>query len=49
MKYQIEHINSFAYETSVDQSLNTIRLKPLTDECQRLITYQTDIEPFTDN
>lgn len=45
MKYQIEHINKFDYETTVDQSMNTIRLKPRTDECQRLISYRTDIQP----
>jgi transglutaminase-like putative cysteine protease len=45
MKYQIEHINKFEYETTVDQSMNTIRLKPRTDECQRLISYRADIQP----
>ncbi|TWI60065.1 transglutaminase family protein [Halalkalibacter nanhaiisediminis] len=45
MKYQVNHINRFEYDTSVDQSLNTIRLKPRTDECQRLLSYQADIQP----
>ncbi|WP_027963675.1 transglutaminase family protein [Halalkalibacillus halophilus] len=45
MKYQIEHINKFHYENNVDQSMNHIRLKPKTDECQRLLTYRTDISP----
>lgn len=45
MKYQIEHTNTFCYDAPVDQSLNDIRLKPLTDECQRLLYYRTDIEP----
>jgi uncharacterized alpha-E superfamily protein/transglutaminase-like putative cysteine protease len=45
MKYQIVHTNTFEYETAVDQSMNTIRLKPLTDECQRLVAYRADILP----
>ncbi|MFC4779118.1 transglutaminase domain-containing protein [Paenibacillus sp. GCM10023252] len=45
MKVQIEHHNTFHYETEVDQSLNMIRLKPLTDECQRLLFYRADIQP----
>ncbi|WP_238378788.1 transglutaminase family protein [Halalkalibacillus sediminis] len=45
MKYQIEHINKFHYDTPVDQSLNHIRLKPRTDECQRLLSYRTEINP----
>jgi transglutaminase-like putative cysteine protease len=45
MKYKIEHINKFDYETTVDQSMNAIRLKPRTDECQRLISYRADIQP----
>ncbi|PSL34417.1 putative alpha-E superfamily protein [Planomicrobium soli] len=45
MKYKIEHTNIFEYETIVDQSMNSIRLKPRTDECQRLLTYQTEITP----
>lgn len=47
MKYQIEHINTLHYETLVDQSLNHIRLKPRTDECQRLLSYRPDITPVT--
>src|SRR5690606_32315676 len=43
MKYQIEHTNIFKYETIVDQSMNSIRLKPRTDECQRLLSYRADI------
>lgn len=45
MKYQIEHTNTFHYETIVDQSMNDIRLKPRTDECQRLLFYRSDITP----
>ncbi|MCL6456373.1 MAG: transglutaminase family protein [Gorillibacterium sp.] len=45
MKYQIEHTNTFTYETIVDQSMNTIRLKPRTDECQRLLHYRATITP----
>lgn len=45
MKYQIEHSNLFRYETPVEQSLNHIRLKPLTDECQRLLSYYPEITP----
>ena len=45
MKYKIEHTNIFDYETMVDQSMNSIRLKPRTDECQRLLAYRTDITP----
>ena len=45
MKFQIEHINKFYYETAVDQSMNTVRLKPSTDECQRLLSYRTEINP----
>lgn len=47
MKYQIEHTNVFDYETIVDQSMNTIRLKPRTDEVQRLLSYRADIKPAT--
>lgn len=47
MKYKIEHTNIFDYETIVDQSMNTIRLKPRTDECQRLLSYRADITPAT--
>lgn len=45
MKYKIEHTNIFDYDTWVDQSMNSIRLKPRTDECQRLLSYRTDITP----
>ncbi|WP_052339572.1 transglutaminase family protein [Gorillibacterium massiliense] len=45
MKYQIVHTNTFEYESAVDQSMNTIRLKPRTDECQRLLSYRTEITP----
>ncbi|HSI68491.1 MAG TPA: alpha-E domain-containing protein [Planococcus sp. (in: firmicutes)] len=45
MKYKVEHTNIFSYETIVDQSMNAIRLKPRTDECQRLLSYRADITP----
>ncbi|ELK47450.1 transglutaminase family protein [Halobacillus sp. ACCC02827] len=45
MKYHIEHTNTFQYDSPVDQSMNHIRLKPRTDECQRLLTYRTEITP----
>ncbi|WP_026691689.1 transglutaminase family protein [Alteribacter aurantiacus] len=45
MIYQIEHTNRFHYDTPVDQSMNHIRLKPRTDECQRLLSYRSDINP----
>ncbi|MCP3031056.1 transglutaminase family protein [Halobacillus sp. A1] len=45
MKYQVEHTNSFYYDNDVDQSMNTVRLKPRTDECQRLLSYRTEITP----
>lgn len=45
MKYKIEHTNVFEYETIVDQSMNSIRLKPRSDECQRLLSYRADITP----
>lgn len=45
MNYEIVHTNTFTYETQVDQSLNTIRLKPLTDEVQRLLMYRAEITP----
>lgn len=45
MKYKIEHTNTFHYDTNVSQSLNSIRLKPRTDECQRLLSYRTEITP----
>ncbi|MFZ0369573.1 MAG: transglutaminase family protein [Halobacillus sp.] len=45
MKYEIEHINTFYYENFVDQSMNHIRLKPTTDECQRLSAYRSEVLP----
>lgn len=45
MKYKIEHTNIFEYDTIVDQSMNSIRLKPRTDEVQRLLSYRADITP----
>ncbi|TSB45440.1 transglutaminase family protein [Alkalicoccobacillus porphyridii] len=45
MKFEIIHTNLFTYDSPVEQSLNTIRLKPRTDECQRLISYRADITP----
>ncbi|GEN53455.1 transglutaminase family protein [Halobacillus faecis] len=45
MKFQIEHTNTFYYDNFVDQSMNHIRLKPRTDECQRLLAYRTEITP----
>ena len=45
MKYHIEHTNTFYYDNFVDQSMNHIRLKPRTDECQRLLAYRTEITP----
>ncbi|WP_033542173.1 alpha-E domain-containing protein [Planococcus sp. CAU13] len=45
MKYKIEHTNIFKYDTIVDQSMNSIRLKPRTDEVQRLLSYRAEITP----
>lgn len=45
MRYRIMHTNIFRYETEVEQSLNTIRLKPRNNECQRLISYELKINP----
>ncbi|WP_432419955.1 transglutaminase family protein [Planococcus beigongshangi] len=45
MKYKIEHTNIFKYDTVVDQSMNSIRLKPRTDEVQRLLSYRAEITP----
>lgn len=45
MKYEVLHRNTFSYETSVHQSLNTIRLKPRSDERQRLLFYDIKINP----
>ena len=47
MKYEVEHVNTFHYDTAVDQSMNTIRLKPRTDECQRLLSYKSEITPVS--
>ncbi len=47
LKYKIVHTNIFEYESMVDHSMNSIRLKPRTDECQRLLSYRTDITPVT--
>ena len=45
MKYRITHKNIFQYESLVEQSLNTIRLKPRNNECQRLLSYDLNITP----
>lgn len=45
MKAEIIHTNRFYYETAVEQSLNSFRLKPKTDELQRLLSYRADINP----
>ena len=45
MKFEIQHTNVFQYESEVDQSLNTIRLKPRGDERQRLLSYRIGITP----
>ncbi|MER2000743.1 MAG: transglutaminase N-terminal domain-containing protein, partial [Lysinibacillus sp.] len=45
MKYRITHKNIFQYESLVEQSLNTIRLKPRTNEIQRLLSYDLNITP----
>ena len=47
MKYRITHQNIFRYETEVEQSLNTIRLKPRNNERQRLISYEVKINPIS--
>lgn len=47
MKYNILHKNIFQYESFVEQSWNTIRLKPRTNETQRLITYDLTISPVS--
>ncbi|WP_347860950.1 transglutaminase family protein [Salimicrobium sp. PL1-032A] len=47
MKYQIEHTNTFYYENFVDQSMNHIRLKPRSDECQRVLAYRAEITPVS--
>ncbi|MFB5663859.1 transglutaminase domain-containing protein [Alteribacillus sp. HJP-4] len=47
MKYNIEHINTFYYDNPVDQSMNEIRLKPRSDECQRLLEYRSELTPST--
>lgn len=45
MKYRITHTNIFRYDTEVEQSLNTIRLKPRNNERQQLISYDVKINP----
>lgn len=45
MKYRITHKNIFQYESLVEQSLNTIRLKPRNNEVQRLLSYDLNITP----
>ncbi len=45
MKYRIKHTSTFRYESPVEQSLNTIRLKPRNNECQRLLAYHLKISP----
>lgn len=45
MKYEVLHTNTFHYETQVEQSLNTFRLKPRNDEFQRLFSYENIILP----
>ncbi|WP_235617078.1 transglutaminase N-terminal domain-containing protein [Lysinibacillus mangiferihumi] len=45
MKFEIQHTNIFQYESEVDQSLNTIRLKPRGDERQCLLSYRIAISP----
>lgn len=47
MKYDIKHITIFRYEDMVEQSLNQIRLKPRSTECQRLISYNLKIAPMS--
>lgn len=46
MKYRIKHTNIFRYDTEVEQSLNTIRLKPRNNECQRLISHHVKVSPM---
>ena len=45
MKYSITHTNVFKYENMVEQSLNTIRLRPRTNETQRVVAYDIYISP----
>lgn len=45
MKYRITHKNTFKYESLVEQSLNTTRLKPRNNEVQRLLSYDLNITP----
>lgn len=45
MKYKIVHTNTFCYENYVEQSSNTIRLKPRNNECQKLLYYRNTINP----
>ena len=45
MKYRIKHTTTFKYDSPVEQSLNTVRLQPRENECQRLLSYQLKISP----
>ena len=45
MKYRVKHTSIFQYETPVEQSLNTVRLKLRNNECQRLLSYHLKISP----
>ena len=45
MKYRITHKNIFQYESLVEQSLNTIRLKPRNNETQCVLSYDLTISP----
>ena len=47
MKYKIKHTNIFRYDDYVEQSLNTIRLKPRSNECQRVLSYNVNIAPLS--
>ena len=45
MKYRIKHTNIFRYESEVEQSLNTTRLKRRNNEWQRVLIYICNIMP----
>ena len=45
MKYKITHLSTFDYDSPVEQSLNTLHLKPRTNECQKLLFYDIEIWP----
>lgn len=45
MKYRIKHTSTFKYDSPVEESLNTVRLKPRNNECQRLLAYHLKISP----